>query len=81
MINLFLYYSVGISIIEFKLKEKNIVPIARVLIIVVTLIITIIFGLILPVVNLIYVFIFVGILDSIFDFRKLKNNKDDEDEK
>jgi hypothetical protein len=70
-----IYYVAGLSLIEFKFKQKSVRQGLRLIYILLIVIASLILSLFLPVINLIYIIIFVAFLDSIFDFRKLKTKK------
>ncbi len=69
------YYVAGLSFIEFKLKQKSVHQGLRLIYILFIVIASLILSFVLPVINLIYIMIFIAFLDSIFDFRKLKAKK------
>lgn len=80
LIIVFLYYLQGLSVTEFKMKQKFISPLPRLIIIIGILAISLLTATIFPIINIIYVFVFIGIMDMIFDFRKLNYNKDEANE-
>ena len=61
----FMFFIQGLAVIDYKLKRKNVKIVFRVLIL-------LSFVLLLPIGTMILTFI--GVLDAILDFRKLKNN-------
>lgn len=80
LVVLFLYYLRGISVTEFKMKQKFVPPVPRLLALTGILIVSLLSATIFPVINIIYVFIFIGVLDAFFDFRKISYNKDEANE-
>lgn len=78
---LMLYFVGALSFIEYKLKASIFYPLRRFAILVAILVVTFILTLQAPIVNFLYIFILIGITDSLFDFRKLKNKKGEADEK
>jgi len=72
-----LYFIGGISVLEHKLKDKIHHPGKRLAAIIGIFVLLLIFGIFLPVVNFVYIFVFLGFADSLFDFRKLNAKKGD----
>ena len=75
IIILMLYYITTISYIEFKFKQRGYYAGKRFGLIAAIVAISVVSSLFLPVINMIYIFVFFGFLDSIFDFRKLNVKK------
>ncbi len=69
------YFVSGLSFIEFKLKQKSVRQGLRLIYMLLIVIVSLILSVFIPVINLIYIIIFVAFLDSLFDFRKLKIKK------
>lgn len=61
----FMFFTQGLAVIDYKLKRRNVRIIFRIIIL-------LFFVLVLPIGSMILTFI--GVLDAILDFRKLKNN-------
>ncbi len=78
---LMLYFVGALSFIEYRLKSGICYPIRRFAILIVIMAATLILTLQAPIVNFLYIFILIGITDSLFDFRKLKNKKGEANEK
>lgn len=74
---LLLYFVSALSFIEYKFKARAFYPGKRLALTALILIVSLITSTIVPIVNFIYIFIFFGFLDSIFDFRKLNAKKVD----
>lgn len=75
LIVLCVYFAGGLSLLENKIKQKVHYP-GRRLFAILTIIVSLIFvSFIIPIINLPYLFIFMGFADSLFDFRKLKQKK------
>ena len=75
MIILVLYLVETLSLIEHKLKVLGQNAIKRKIIIFIIMITSLVFSTLLPIINVFYIFIILGITDSIFDFRKLNAKK------
>lgn len=61
----FMFFTQGLAVIDYKLKRRNVRIIFRIIIL-------LFFVLVLPIGSMILIFI--GVLDAILDFRKIKNN-------
>lgn len=61
----FMFFTQGLAVIDYKLKRRNVRIIFRIIIL-------LFFVLVLPIGSMILTFI--GVLDAILDFRKIKNN-------
>lgn len=72
---LLLYIIVTISIVDFKLKERIRSPFKRYCALFSMAVLSIIITAFIPIINPIYVFIIIGVLDSFVDFRKLRTKK------
>lgn len=72
-----MYFITTLSFIEHKLKQRGLYPGKRFGIMIAVIVLTIVFSVIVPVVNFVFIFVFFGFLDSLFDFRKLKIKKVD----
>ncbi len=73
------YILAALSVLNYKLKTKIASQFKRLILIALALIASVFASISLPVVNVFFVAAIVGFLDSIFDFRKLKTNNEDED--
>lgn len=77
LIILLIYFVTTLSLIEHKLKQHGLYPGKRFAILAAVVVLALIFSLVVPVVNFIFIFVFLGFLDSLLDFRKLKIKKVD----
>ncbi len=81
LIILALYFVTFVSIVEFRLKEHMHNTAKRVFTIITIFVISILISIFMPIINFVYIFILIGILDSFFDFRKLSEKKGEINEK
>ena len=72
-----LYFVGGVSVLEYRLKDKIHHPAKRLFVMMGIFVALLIFSIFLPVINFVYVFLFLGFADSLFDFRKLNTKKGD----
>ncbi len=75
LIILMLYFITTLSYIDFKFKQRGYYAGRRFGLIAAICVISVVSSLFLPIINMIYIFVFFGFLDSIFDFRKLNIKK------
>ncbi len=66
------YVLCGLSVIDFFFRRTKIFSIARALIYVLALILLFLFTSFIPIINPLYLLMFLGLFDSTFDFRKLR---------
>lgn len=79
-VTLAFYILAALSVLNFKLKSKIASQLKRLLLIALALGASVFASMSLPVVNVFLIAVIVGFLDSVFDFRKLKTNNEDEDD-
>ena len=74
-----LYIIEAISLIYFSLKKSVISRALRILMVVGIVIFSFVISSLFPIINIVYLFIFVGLSDSIFNYRKLGDNQNEKD--
>ena len=77
MIIFMLYIMEAASILYYKLKQSITSRAFRILLFCVIAVFSIAISVFVPVVNIFYIFVFIGLTDSIFDYRKLGENNNE----